>query len=530
MEDIQRCTELCAAILNEPDDRLVESVSAITAAFLDGAEGGYFPADTEVPGHLTLRVAPGNDPETFGWLAFTDTPQRARRLEALARLVADMLRQRVGRQRQEQMIEQIHDSIIAMDLTGFITDWNAGAERLFGYTAEEAIGRNVLFLYADEDEDDGLLQDHFLDHGGREIEVRRRRKSGEVFWASLSLSLVRDKRGFPMGLIGYLVDITPRIEAEQRLHLHASIFDSSEEGIMITDAQEHIVSVNPAFCRITGFIAAEVLGRPLSTFHSGRYDAPFYEEMWAAIHATGRWQGEVWGRRKSGEEFPQWASISAVRDSQGAVKHYFSIFSDITDRKRNEEQIHHLAYYDTLTTLPNRAHLLRLVGQALAAAQRNHARGAILFVDLNRFKPINDTLGHDAGDLLLIEIGRRFRGTLRQSDVVARIGGDEFVVALFDVVRHDNPGIVAQKLLTVLDLPFTIEGHELRVGASIGISLFPEDAQDTDTLLRYADIAMYRAKQTGDNGFIYYSQDMNQRSLDRIKTETGLRRALEQKE
>ena len=441
------------------------------------------------------------------------------------------LLERVGRLRerwseQTQILDRINESIIAMDLDGYVTSWNHGAERLFGYTAAEVVGRHILFLYADPEDDDPSFQDVFLEHGGREMEVRRRRKSGEVFWASLQLSLVRDAAGDPTAIIGYLTDITERIESQETLRLHARIFEHSDDGILITDAQERIVSVNRAFSRITGYSAEEALGQTPRLLRSGLHGPSFYAEIWRRIEVEGRWQGEIQDQRKTGETYPTWVSISAVKNIDGKITHYFSIFSDITERKRAEERIHYLAYYDALTDLPNRALFYKLVDQALIEARRNREHGALLFIDLNRFKPINDTLGHSVGDRLLQRIGLRLRETLRNEDVVARLGGDEFVVALFDIARRDHAGIVAQKLLAALDPAFVIDDHELTVGAAIGISVYPQDGADTETLLRLADIAMYRAKQTGEDGYAFYSHEMNRRALDRLKIESNLRHAI----
>jgi diguanylate cyclase (GGDEF)-like protein/PAS domain S-box-containing protein len=427
---------------------------------------------------------------------------------------------------QAKILDHIADSVIVMDLGGFITRWNKGAERMFGYTSEEAVGRNILFLYADDgaDEDDSI-QEAFLEGGSREIEVRRRRKSGETFWASLQLSLIRNDSGQPAGMVGYLTDITERVNAQQTLRLHAQIFENSEEGILITDAEQHILTVNKALCRITGYTAEELLGQTPAIFRSSRHPRAYFEAIARDLRESGNWRGELWDQRKDGSEFPSWQSISVVRNRDGRVTHYFAIVSDITARKDAEDRIHHLAYYDALTGLPNRSLLFTLVNQALAEAKRNQAHGALLFIDLNRFKPINDTLGHGVGDLLLQQVGVRLRGALRDEDVVARLGGDEFVVALFDIAQREHAGIVAQKLVTVLDQPFRIDDHELRIGGAIGISIYPQDGDDTDTLLRLADIAMYRAKQSGA-GHAFYSDEMNQRALDRLRVEAGLRHAL----
>ena len=432
--------------------------------------------------------------------------------------------------RQAQILQHISEAVITMDLAGFITGWNQGAQRLFGYEEAEVLGRNVLFLYADEDTADASLEDAFLERGGRELEVRRRRKNGEMFWASLQLSLLRDDDGHPSGLVGFLSDITLRRNAEEMLRLHACIFERSEEAILITNAREEIVSVNAAFTRITGYSAEEVLGQTPRKFSSGRHDKGFYAAMWKKLTETGYWQGEVWDRRKDGEIYPKWTAIGAVTNSANEVSHYFSIFTDITDRKRAEGRIHHLAFFDALTGLPNRSLFNRLAEQALSDSKRIEHCGAFLFIDLNRFKPINDTLGHSVGDQVLQEVANRFRGCLRGADVVCRLGGDEFVVALFDISSRDHAGNVAQKLLASLDDPLVVGGHELKMGAAIGISIFPEDGNDAETLLRLADIAMYRAKQTGPDNFAFFREDMNVRAIDRLNLETGLRRAIERNE
>jgi diguanylate cyclase (GGDEF)-like protein/PAS domain S-box-containing protein len=431
---------------------------------------------------------------------------------------------------QAQILQHINESVISMDLAGFITGWNSSAERLFGYSGAEVIGRHVLFLYADESEEDFRFEDAFLNRGGREMEVRRRKKNGEIFWARLQLSLLKDDDGQPNGIIGFLSDITERRDAAEQLRLHARIFEQSDEAILITDAREKIVSVNPAFTRITGYSADEVIGETPRKFRSGRHDAAFFAKMWERLLGTGYWQGEVWDRRKDGEIYPKWLSIGSVRDAKGEITHYFSIFTDITDRKRAEGRIHHLAYFDALTGLPNRVQFNRLADQALMASKRKEGFGAVLFIDLNRFKPINDTLGHVVGDKVLQETANRFRSCLRGADVVCRLGGDEFAVGLFEIASRDHAANVAHKLLAALDDPIVIGGRELKLGAAIGISIFPEDGMDTETLLRQADIAMYRAKQTGPDGLSFFSEDMNQRAVDRLNLEAGLRRAIDRDE
>jgi len=393
-----------------------ELMSSPAGRFVQGAgsfETGVF------GGSLRHPVCAGT--EQFGYYevagrGYCDSDYR--QLAALAQLTGNLMQMQALAQRsthayaqmeaqlahQSQILDQIHESVLTMDQMGYITSWNRGAEELFGYSALEAIGRNILFLYADEDEG---FHDVFAEQGGRMMEVRRRKKSGEVFWASLSLSPLRDLAERPIGLIAYL--------------------------------------------------------------------------------------------------------------------------TDITERKQAEEQLHHLAYYDELTGLPNRTLFARLVDQALMVAQRNEAHGCLLFIDLNRFKRINDTLGRRIGDELLRQVAQRFRDTLRDEDVVARLSGDEFAVGLFDIRQHFEATTVAQKLQAVLDAPFYIAGHDLRVGASIGISVYPQNGNDAETLLGLADIAMERAKKgeaNPDRSVAFYSDDMNQGMQERMRIETGLRHAL----
>jgi diguanylate cyclase (GGDEF)-like protein/PAS domain S-box-containing protein len=444
----------------------------------------------------------------------------------------DLLDKECDLARQQQILDHVHDSIIAMDLSGYITGWNKGAEQQFGYTAEEAIGKNILFLYADDDEDDdALFHEAFLEHGSREMVVKRRKKSGEVFWASLSLSLSRDEQGSPSAILGYLVDITERLKVEEELRLQAAIFEYSDEGIIVTDVSKRILSVNRSFTKITGYEAHEAAGQFPSMLKSGLHDRAFYDEMNASIAGNGLWIGELWNKRKNGENFPVWMSISSVHNKEGATTHYFSVFTDLTERKNAELQIYRLAHYDVLTGLPNRARLHTLLRQTLLEAQRTKAHGAILFVDLNRFKQINDSLGHAHGDTLLKEVAQRLSASLRSEDIIARIGSDEFVISLVNIARHEDASIVAQKILDSLSQPIMVEEHELKISASIGISVYPDNGEDAETLIKNADVAMDRAKRgEAPDGYLFFSPDMNQRALERLKLESNLRRALERNE
>ncbi|NEX64000.1 putative bifunctional diguanylate cyclase/phosphodiesterase [Noviherbaspirillum galbum] len=412
---------------------------------------------------------------------------------------------------------------IRMDLLGYITGWNAGAEHLFGYTAEEALGQNVLFLYADSSEE---IAEMFLDDGSAVMEVRRRKKSGDIFWASLSLTAERDEAGQPAGFVARMSEIGDGLSDEDKLRLHARIIEDSDQGILITDSEERIVSVNTAFTRITGYTAAEAIGKTPDILRSGKHNADFRAQVRSAMRGAGPWHGEIIGKRKNGEHFPQSVSISVVRNDTNDITHAFSIFSDISVYKEAEARIQHLANYDSLTGLPNRSLLTQLTDQALTVARRQHGHGAMLVLALYRFTSIYDTLGHEVRDTLLRDISQRFRATLRDEDVLCRLDGDRFAVALLDIQKREHAGIVAQKLLSSLDAPFLIDGHNLRIGASIGIAVYPEDGMETDTLLRFADSARTRVHQSGEVGYMFFSAEMNQRAKEHLWFESELRRAL----
>ena len=431
---------------------------------------------------------------------------------------------------QAKVLQQLREPVITLDLGGYLTGWNKGAETLFGYSPEEAIGRHILFLYADElegdDPMDQAMPELFLDQGTSFIEVRRRKKSGEVFWAGLSLSMIRGEDNEPVGMVAHLSEITDRLSAEQKLRLHARIIEDSDQGILITDANEKIVSVNTAFTRITGYTASEALGQTTDLLRSGKHDADFREQVRAAMRGAGPWSGEIIGKRKSGDLFPQAVSISVVRDEQGHITHAFSIFSDISVLRAAEERMQRLVNYDTLTGLPNRVLLNQLVTQALVTAKRNDDHGALLVIDLNRFTAINDALGFEAGDEVLRQISQRFRLALRDEDVLARVDGDEFVIALLSIQKREHSAFVAQKLLATLESPFLIDDHALHIGACIGIAIYPEDGEDTATLLRCADVAMQRVQDNNEIGYLFFSAEMNQRAKEQLRLEHELRRAL----
>ncbi len=319
-------------------------------------------------------------------------------------------------------------------------------------------------------------------------------------------------------------------EAEQNLRLYGTVFTNAAEGMTITDPQSRIIAVNPAFCAITGYRANEVLGQTPAVLNSGRQDTAFYRDMWTALTTHGKWRGEIWNRRKDGGIYPEWLSITAVRNADKVTTNFIGIFTDITERKQVEDHIQYLAHHDALTDLPNRLLLDDRIRQTVLMSKRSGKSAAVLFLDLDRFKNINDTLGHDVGDLLLVEAAQRGLSVIRETDTLSRQGGDEFVVVLPELDSEQDAGHVARKLLLALSQPYQLAGHELTITGSIGIALYPADGTTTSELLRNADTAMYRAKEEGRNLFRYYSADMNFATLGELLLESHLRTALDRGE
>ncbi len=429
-----------------------------------------------------------------------------------------------------RIIAQLQLPIMTLDMAGYLTSWNRGAQLLFGYTAQEVIGQHVLFLYADEvGEEETQMAEIAPEQGDTVLEVWRRKKSGENFKAVMTLSLLRDDAGRPLGMLSQLSEVTQALAPQERQKLHSSIIEDSDQGILITDVHERIVSVNAAFTSITGYQSSEAIGKTIDLLRSGVHDSDFRAQVLAAMQGTGPWQGEIIGKRKNGELFPQSVSISVVRNEQGQVTHAFSIFSDISLLRATQERMQRLVNFDSLTGLPNRTHFHQLLDVGLAAGRRNESCGAVLAINLRRFDTVNETFGHAVGDELLRQLAQRFRQVLRDEDVLARIDADEFAVALLSVQRREHSGIVAQKLLAALKPGFTIESIVLHVGASIGISVFPEDAISGIGLLQFADVAVkrLRAEAESESGYLYYSPEMNLRAKERWQLEGELRHALE---
>ncbi len=320
------------------------------------------------------------------------------------------------------------------------------------------------------------------------------------------------------------------IESQRNLGLSNQIIDASPNGIVITSADTIIESVNPAFTRLTGYSPEEAIGKTPALLKSGRHDATFYQELWRTLRESGYWQGEIWNRRKSGEIYPEWLTITELKDASGGEHKYVGIFTDISERKENEQKIRALAYYDALTGLPNRRLFQDRLELALPQMRRNHQQLAVLFIDLDLFKRINDTLGHDVGDQVLVEMAGRLKACVRESDTVSRMGGDEFTILQPDVKDPSNALQLASRIVASLREPFVSSGRELYVTSSVGIAVYPEDGETPEELTKNADTAMYRAKELGRNNYQLYTGAMNAASVERLSMENHLRQAIQRGE
>jgi diguanylate cyclase (GGDEF)-like protein/PAS domain S-box-containing protein len=418
------------------------------------------------------------------------------------------------------------DWIWQVDAQGRYSYVSETVTRILGYTPDEIIGKRPLDLMPEDEAARvaPLLESHIQTRSPLvDIENWNRAKDGSLICLLTNGVPIFDDDLVFAGYFGTDKDITDRKRSEHQLKLFGKVFESALEGITITDAQGTIIAVNQAFTEITGYASREALGQTPRLLRSNRHDADFYRRMWASLEETGTWEGEIWNRRKNGEAYPEWLSISAINEENGLPTHYVAVFHDITEMKRKEELIEHQAYHDALTGLPNRLLLLDRLTLAMTRARRARSGVGLLFLDLDNFKSVNDSLGHAVGDMLLVETARRLSEAVRDSDTVSRLGGDEFVVLMDDLEDEADTLRTAERLLKSMEPSFLLEGRELFMSTSIGIAVFPRDGDEPGTLIRNADIAMYRAKEHGRNQYNMFTSTMNAVVQRRIELERDMR-------
>ena len=415
------------------------------------------------------------------------------------------------------MIVRVSDGVVRFS--------NPSSKHLLGVDPDQLVGRSFYDFFADAASYEALCDQVSAQGYVRSYQLSLERCDNQqtvIFLAGLQKINFENEACFVVDL----VDITETYLANQDLKLAASVFDNTAEAIVVTDSKNSIVSVNPAFTRITGYELADVKGQNPSILSSGRQSGVFYREMWVSLQEYGRWQGEVWNRRRDGELYAEWLSITALKSDDGEIENYVAVFTDITDRKEKEELIQYQANYDALTGIPNRVLFHDRLSRAISSANRQNQRCALMFIDLDRFKEVNDTLGHEAGDELLKEVAARLQKTVRESDSIARLGGDEFTVMIPYFNHINDVGVVAEKIINNLSKVYRLGRNSAHISASVGITVFPDDGSELKRILQNADQAMYAAKSAGRHTYRYFTPEMQIEVEQRQGLQNDMRQGL----
>ena len=476
-----------------------------------------------------------------------------------------------ARDRYAELYDFAPIAYVTFDNQAHITELNLAAAKLFGQDKQSIINKPISHWLSEEDSQDFLQHLYQVSFSRKKVttEVRLQCSDEKFLYVRLESTAVRDEDGIATRCQTAIIDITDRKQVEdvlriskdeleqqidertrqlaktnkalleeieqrsranEKLRQASIVFENTEDGILIMDAEFNIINVNPSFCDMSGYSTDELIDKNPRSLVTSRTDNKFYDEMIDALKTNGHWKGEIWFENKFDKHIPVWKNINVVTDEDGNVSHYVAIVTDISSLKETEMRLEHLAHHDSLTGLPNRLHFVANLEQSLKRAQRRKRRLALILMDLDKFKQVNDTMGHTTGDTLLKIVAERLQDTVRHEDIVARLGGDEFTIILEDISHFEDAGFIAEKILTAIAEPLEIEGKQVATKTSIGISVFPDDANDGDDLTKAADVAMYRAKEQGGNSYQFYTKELNKKAIENMALEAELKVAIKEKQ
>lgn len=508
------------------DDALIEQLQEAVRAGATGKTSqfvlSYINANQIHHAEFSIQPVTDNQQKVTGLVAQgIDITRRKHIEDELARANAEW----------SQAMDQFEDPVYLVSLQQRLVRANKAFYKIIQSDPEHSLGRPITdLIHPHGDESDCPICAARMSLTETVITLETdspHNRFGKPFEATIKQ--VHDDQGQLTGMLTSLHDLSHARQIEESERLSVSVFDNTAEAIFITDTEGTVLEINRAFTEMMGFSPEETIGCNPRKWKSGRHDESYYRNMWQSLITTGQWQGEIWNRRKDGSIFPAWGTISLVKDDQDNPTHYVTVFSDVSQIKQSEEQLNHLAHHDALTDLPNRLLFQERLEQAIRHAERQHSQLAIVFLDLDDFKTVNDSLGHSAGDTLLQEVAARLTHAVRNDDTVARIGGDEFVVLMEDI-QGEHVGTVAEKLIASFSDPFYLHNREIAATSSMGIALYPRDGETPSDLMRNADAALYRAKKEGRNTYEFYTEQMTRDAFERVLLENSLRQAIDKDE